>query len=229
MAQNDQDGMKRRAAARAVAEVESGMVLGLGSGTTASFALEALAARIAQGLQIVGIATSERIAAEARRLGVNLTSLAERRRIDLTIDGADQIERATLHLVKGLGGALLREKIVARASRRMIVIADRTKLVERLGALTPVPVEIVSFGHLVTIERLAELDAAPILRLARGAPFISDGGNYIVDCTFPEIADPAALEARLKAITGVVESGLFVGLADQAVIGGPDGVEILEA
>jgi ribose 5-phosphate isomerase A len=221
--------MKRRAAARAVAEVENGMVLGLGSGTTAGFALEALAARIAQGLQILGVATSERIAAEARRLGVNLTSLAERRRIDLTIDGADQIERATLHLVKGLGGALLREKIVARASRRMIVVADRTKLVERLGALTPVPVEIVSFGHLVTIERLAELDAAPLLRLARGAPFISDGGNYIVDCTFPEIPDPGALEARLKAITGVVESGLFVGLADQALIGGPDGVEILEA
>jgi ribose 5-phosphate isomerase A len=229
MATGARDDMKQRAAARAVAEIEDAMIVGLGSGSTAALALEALAARLAQGLRMHGVASSERIAAQARQFGIPLTSLEEHARIDLTIDGADQIERGTLNLVKGLGGALLREKIIARASRRMIVIADRSKLVERLGGQTPVPVEIVTFGHGVTLARLAELAPAAQLRLSQGRPFVSDGGNYIVDCTFAEISDPAALEARLKAMTGVIESGLFIGLADQAIIGRPDGLEILEA
>src|SRR6185312_213049 len=135
--------------------VEDGMVLGLGSGSTAAFALEALANRIARGLRVAGIPTSEKTANLARRLGVPLTSFAEHRSIDLTIDGADQIERGTLSLVKGLGGALLREKIVASASRRMIVAADETKLVERLGRRTPLPVEIVPFGWETVLDRLA--------------------------------------------------------------------------
>lgn len=222
------DGPKRAAAARAVAEVEDDMVLGLGSGSTAEFALEALAARVAKGLHIVGIPTSERTAALARRLGVPLTDFAAHRRIDLTIDGADQVERGTLTLIKGLGGALLREKIVASASERMIVVVDETKLVDRLGGRTPLPVEIVAFGRETVLDRLAEMGCAPRLRLAGDKPFTTDGGNGIADCALAEIADPAALEARLAAVVGVVDSGLFVGLAPKIVVGRSDGVEVIE-
>ena len=219
---------KRMAAARAVEEVEDGMILGLGSGSTAAFAIEALAARIAKGLRVVGISTSEKTAALARRLGVPLTSFAEHRRIDVAIDGADQVARGTLDLVKGLGGALLREKMVASASDRMIVVVDETKLVDRLGGNTPLPVEIVSFGWQTVLDRLAAIGCAPRLRLAGDEPFTTDGGNYIADCAIAEMPDPAALEARLSAIIGVVESGLFIGLASKIVVGRPTGVEVIE-
>jgi ribose 5-phosphate isomerase A len=222
------DAMKRAAAERAVAEIKDGMVLGLGSGSTAAFAIEALAARGAAGLRIVGIPSSERSAFLARRLGVPLATFAEYRRIDLTIDGADQVERGTLALVKGLGGALLREKIVACASARMIVIVDETKLVERLGGQTPLPVEIVAFGWQTVLERLTVIGCAPRLRLHDGAPFVTDGGNYIVDCDIAEVPDPADLEARLSSIVGVVETGLFVGLASKVMVGRPEGVEVIE-
>jgi ribose 5-phosphate isomerase A len=220
--------MKRAAAERAVAEIRDGMVLGLGSGSTAAFAIEALAARAATGLNIVGIPSSERSAALARRLGVPLATFAEHRRIDLTIDGADQVERGTLALVKGLGGALLREKIVASASARMIVVIDETKLVDRLGGRTPLPVEIVAFGWQTVLERLTVIGCAPRLRLLDEAPFVTDGGNYIVDCDIAEISDPAGLEARLSSIVGVVETGLFVGLASTVMVGRPAGVEVIE-
>jgi ribose 5-phosphate isomerase A len=160
-------------------------------------------------------------------LGVSLTSFAEHRRLDLTIDGADEVERTTLNLVKGLGGALLREKIVAAASTRMIVIADESKLVDRLGAHVPVPVEIVPFGWQIVLERLSGLHARPVLRRVGEAPFVTDGGNYIADCAFPAIPDAAALERQLAATIGVVESGLFIGRADTVIIGHPSGVEIL--
>jgi ribose 5-phosphate isomerase A len=221
----DRDAQKRRAAERAVVEVEDGMVLGLGSGSTAALVIAALAARVAAGLRVAGIPTSEQSAALARRLGVPLTTFAEHRRIDLTIDGADQVERGTLALVKGLGGALLREKIVASASRRMIVVVDETKLVERLGDRTPLPLEIVPFGAEAVIERLAALEGRPELRRRDGKPFVTDNGNYIVDCHFAVITDPAALEARLAAIVGVVESGLFLGLASKVIVGTRHGVE----
>jgi ribose 5-phosphate isomerase A len=227
-ASSDQDAMKRAAAVKAIEWVEDGMVLGLGSGSTAAFAIEALAIRIASGLRVLGIPTSERTAALARRLGMPLTTFAEHRCIDLTIDGADQIERRTLNLVKGLGGALLREKIVASASHQMIVVAIQTKLVDRLGGSTPLPVEIVSFGSETVLDRLAAIGCAPQLRMVRERPFTTDGGNYIADCTIPEIRDAAALEARLAAVVGVVESGLFVGLASTVVVGGRDGVEVME-
>ncbi len=220
--------MKRAAAVRAVAEIEDGMVLGLGTGSTAAFAIEALAVRVEEGLRIVGIATSEKTAMLARRLGVPLTSFAEHRHIDLTIDGADQVERRTLHLIKGLGGALLREKIVASASNRMIVIVDETKLVDRLGRATLLPVEIVSFGWQTVVDRLSAIGCAPRLRLVGDTPFITDGGNYIVDCAIEEITDPAALEARFATIVGVVESGLFVNLVSRVVVGRPAGAEVLE-
>lgn len=228
LAPSDRNALKRAAAEAAVAEVEDGMVLGLGSGSSAAFAIAALAARVAAGLRIVGIPTSERSAALARQLDVPLTSFADHRRIDVTIDGADQVERGTLNLVKGLGGALLREKIVANASDRMIVVVDETKLVDRLGGNTPLPVEVASFGWQTVFDRLAAIRCAPRLRLADNKPFMSDGGNYILDCAMAEILDPAKLEAQLAAIVGVVENGLFVGIASKIIVGRPAGVEVME-
>jgi ribose 5-phosphate isomerase A len=224
----ERDALKRAAAAQAVATVEDGMVLGLGSGSTAAFAIAALARRVAEGLHIVSVPTSERSAALARRLGVPLTSFAEHRRIDLTIDGADQVARGSLDLVKGLGGALLREKIVASASEQVIVVIDETKLVDRLGASTPLPVEVVSFGWQTVLDRLAAIGCAPTLRVRGAEPVTTDGGNYIADCVIAEISDPRALEARLSSIVGVVASGLFIGLATKIVVGRPAGVEIIE-
>lgn len=224
----EQDAQKQRAATRAVEAVRDGMVLGLGSGSTVAFMLEALAARIAAGLTIVGIPSSEQTAAAARRLGIPLTDFAAHRRIDLTIDGADQIARGTLDLIKGLGGALLREKMIAQASAAMIVIADETKLVARLGGTTPLPVEIVRFGHEVTLDRLTGLGAAPVLRAVSARPFVTDNGNLIADCRFAAIQDPASLEARLRAVAGVVATGLFCGIATKAIIGTASGVEIVE-
>jgi len=218
---------KRKAAERAVAEVEDKMVLGLGSGSTAVIMVELLAKRVAGGLNVVGIPTSEGTAALAKRLGVPLTDFEHHRRIDLTIDGADQIEQGTLNLVKGLGGALLREKIVAEASTRMIVIADASKIVSKLGGATPLPVEVVPFGWPIVMDRLKEFCAECVLRRTGEAPFVTNGGNYVVDCRFDTIADAAALQSKLKAITGVVETGLFIGLATQAIIGREDDVDIL--
>jgi ribose 5-phosphate isomerase A len=223
-----QEASKRAAALQAAMAIEDGMVVGLGSGSTAALAVEALAARIAQGLRVVGIPTSEATAALARRLGVPLTSFAEHSHVDITIDGADQVERRSLTLIKGRGGALLREKIVASASDRMIVVVDETKLVARLGGATPLPVEIVALGSQTVIARLKALGCAPTLRLKGDEPFFTDGGNLIADCAMAEIPDPAALEARLAAVTGVIETGLFIGLATEILIGRPAGVELLQ-
>lgn len=223
-----QDEQKRAAAVRAVEEVEDGMVVGLGSGSTAAYAVEALAARVAQGLRVVAIPTSKATAVLAQRLGVPLTSFHVHRHIDLTIDGADQVALGTFDLVKGLGGALLHEKIVASASDRMIVIIDETKLVERLGARTPLPVEIISFGWQTVVDRLTAMDFHPRLRRVEDTPFMTDSGNYIVDCAMTEIPDPAALEACLTAMVGIVESGLFVDMASSIFIGRPEGVDVIE-
>jgi ribose 5-phosphate isomerase A len=224
----EQDREKRAAAARAVAEVEDDMVLGLGSGSTAAFAVEAVAARIATGLRVVAIPSSETTADLARQFGVPLTNFAKHRRIDVTIDGADQVERGTLNLIKGLGGALLREKIVAGASDRMIVVVDETKLVDRLGRSTPLPVETVSFGWQTTLDRLSAIGCEPRLRMSGDKPFTTDGGNYIIDCSIAEIPHPAVLEARLSAVIGVVESGLIIGLASKIIVGRPTGVEVID-
>jgi ribose 5-phosphate isomerase A len=225
---SERDALKRAAALRAVAEVEDGMVVGLGTGSTAAFVVEALAARVAQGLRIVGIPTSERTAARARRLGIPIAGFAEHQRLDLTIDGADEVERHTLHLIKGLGGALLREKIVAAASDRLVIVVDREKLVDRLGEHTPVPVEVTQFGWQATAAALARLGAVPQLRKdATGAAFVTDGGNFILDCRFGAIADPASLERDIAMIVGAIESGLFIGRTSAVVKASEDRVELL--
>lgn len=222
------DQLKRQAAIRAVEEVQGGMVVGLGSGTTAAFAVEALARRIAQGLQVVCIPTSEQTAALARQHGVPLTDFKAHPWIDLTIDGADQVDRRGLTLVKGRGGALLREKIVAAASKRLIVIVDETKLFDRLGDPVPLPVEVVPFGHETLATRLQAGGLRPQLRLDQGQPFVTDGGHYILDCLCGEIRDAPALELWLARQVGVVESGLFVDLAHRVIVAGARGIEVID-
>jgi ribose 5-phosphate isomerase A len=220
--------LKQAAAMRAVTEVQDGMVVGLGTGSTATFAVEALAKRVSQGLRIVTVPTSERTRALAQKLGVPLAPAGDWPAIDLVIDGADQVERGSLDLIKGLGGALLREKIVASSGKRMIVVVDETKIVDRLGGQTPLPVEIVAFGWQGTIERLETLGVQPKLRVTDDRPFVSDGGNHIADCRLAEIADARDLETKLSRIVGVIETGLFVGLASMVVVGGSTGIEVMK-
>src|SRR5471032_2584962 len=178
----DRDSLKRAAAERAVALVTDGMVLGLGSGSTAEIAVELLAQRVAAGLDIAGIPISERTRVLALRLGIPLTGFEAHARIDLAIDGADQVERGTLNLVKGLGGALLREKIVAASARRLVIVVDDSKLVAKLGGQTALPVEIAAFGWHSTLDRLQAAGYRPVLRETNGQPFTTDGGNHIADC-----------------------------------------------
>jgi ribose 5-phosphate isomerase A len=224
----DRDELKRAAALRAIEYVENGMVVGLGTGSTAYFVVEGLGARVAQGLGIVGIPTSERTATQARRLNIPLATFAEHPRIDVTIDGADEVERGTLDLIKGLGGALLREKIVAAASDRLVIVVDEEKLVDRLGDHTPVPVEVTQFGWQATAAALERLGAKPELRHAHeDHAFITDGGNYILDCRFGRIADAGALERGIAMTVGVVESGLFIGRSSAVVVASSGGTAVL--
>ena len=227
MAESKQDVLKRVAAHAAADMVVDGMVVGLGTGSTAALMVARLGERVRQGLHIVGIPTSERTRLQAEKEGIPLTSFAERQRIDLTIDGADEILPGTLDLIKGAGGALLREKIVAAASDRMVVISDASKIVSRLGSIFAVPVEVVPFGWEVTARRLRDLAREVSLRQSGDAPYVTDGGHYILDCRFAAIPSAAVLEADLKRIVGVVETGLFVGMASEALVAGADGVERL--
>lgn len=216
---------KRAAALAAVALVEPDMLLGLGSGSTVRFVLERLAERIkSEALRITGIPTSVRTEQLARTLGIPLVELAPGCEPDLAIDGADEIEGGSLALIKGLGGALLRERMVATAAKRFVVVGDSTKLVERLGTHAPVPVEVVHFAHAATAGRLERLGGQAALRMQTGNPFITDNGNLIYDLHgVGPIADPAALEQAIGAIPGVVACGLFNNLAASAFIGSPDG------
>ena len=227
------DDLKERAAAAALEHVESGMRLGLGTGSTAAHFVRLLGERVRDGFDIVGVPTSEATAALARSAGVPLSTLDETPELDLDVDGADEIGPG-LALVKGGGGALLREKIVAHAAARMIVIADESKCVERLGAF-PLPIEILAFGMTATVlavERAAlelGLPAALDLRMRDGAPITTDSGNVILDASFGRISDPEALAGCLSAIPGVVEHGLFLGYADLALVASPSGVRALTA
>ena len=217
------DRMKEVAASKAVEYVEEGMVVGLGTGSTAEFAIRALGRRVGDGLGIVAVPTSLASAKLGKELGIDILSLEEHPEIDLTIDGADEVD-ADLNLVKGLGGALLREKIVAGASSREIIIVDPTKIVDRLGTRSPVPVEVIPFGWSLARHRLRALGTRPELRRTRSGPYETDNGNYILDCHFEHgIADAAETERLINGIPAVVENGLFVGLTDIVVIGREDG------
>ncbi|HKP51800.1 MAG TPA: ribose-5-phosphate isomerase RpiA [Chloroflexia bacterium] len=221
--------LKKAAALRAVGYVRDGMRVGLGTGSTAEYAVRELGARVAQGLQIIGVPTSEKTAVLARQLGIPLATLEECPELDLTIDGADEVDPRTLDVIKGLGGALLREKIVALASKLEVLVVDESKIVERLGERTPVPVEVVQFGWTQTHSALAALGCDPQRRITgRGEPYITDSGNYLLDCRFPGVDDPADLATRIKSITGVVEHGLFVGIAGRVVVAGESGVQVIE-
>ncbi len=231
------DPAKQAAALRALAQIQDGMVVGLGTGSTAALMVEALGERMREGLRITGVPTSAATEAQAGGLGIPLATLEEVGRIDLTIDGADEIGPG-LALIKGGGGALLREKIVAASSDRMVVIADASKRVETLGTY-PLPVEVVRFGWRTTAARiiagravhglaLAETDIT--LRQRDGAPLVTDEGNHILDLACRQIPDPGRADVALNAIPGVIETGLFVGMAAVAIIGHGDGrSEILGA
>ncbi len=220
--------LKQKAAEAAAALVTNGMVVGLGTGSTATFAIAKLIARVQEGLRITAVPTSERSAAQAREGGIELVELGADTRLDLTIDGADAVAAGSLDLVKGLGGALLREKMVAQASARLLIVADGSKVVDRLGMNSPVPVEVTPFAWQATAGRLARLGTRPVLRLgAAGEPFRTDGGNFILDCHCPPIDDPAAMDAAMQAIVGVVETGLFIGRADMVFVAEANGVRTL--
>jgi len=226
--ENARDTWKRMAGETAAGLLESGMVVGLGSGSTAVYLVRALAQRLKEGLHIVGaVPSSNATAALAAQLGIPLTDLDTHPELDIDIDGADEID-PRLFLVKGGGGALLREKIVAAAARRFVVIADATKRVERLGLLMPLPVETIPFAVTPVRKRLESLGARVQVRHVADRVFITDNGNVILDCSFPGgIADPVDLDSRVKRIVGVVETGLFLHMAEQAIIGGPDGVQVI--
>ena len=222
----DFERFKRQAAEHALPYIQSGMTLGLGTGSTATHMLHVLARALRDGRlhAIVGVPTSDAIGVLARQLGVPIATLDERPQLDLAIDGADEVD-PSLNLIKGLGGALLREKIVAASANRFLVLADETKLVERLGTRVPLPVEVVEFGLPLAMRRLTELGGVPMLRRsADGSTFRTDEGNVILDCRFPGIADSLALNAALNAIPGVAAHGLFIGMATLALVGGPTGV-----
>jgi ribose 5-phosphate isomerase A len=211
-----------------VALVEDGMILGLGTGSTAILAVDILGKRVKSGLRVTGIPTSERTAEQARSLGIPVSTLDEHPAIDLTIDGADEVELGTLNLNKGRGGALLREKIVASASKRLVIIVDESKLVERLGSHFPLSVELIPFGWHVAARKLEALGAKVVLRTGSdGKPYVSDGGHYIVDCAFGPIASPSKLEFELNSMVGLVEHGLFLGMAAQVIVAGSGGVKVL--
>src|SRR5271165_3540274 len=215
----------KEAAGRAAAElVRDGDVVGLGTGSTAYFAVLALGERVKSGLKIIGIPTSLQTEDLARAVGIPLTTLDEHPEIDIDIDGADEID-PELRLIKGGGGALLREKVVASASKKMVVVADSGKLVPVLGKF-PLPIEIISFARAVVEKRIVALGASPKLRTRPdGSPYLTDNGNQILDCSFGEIRDPAALALALSQIPGIVEHGLFIGLAELALVGRGNAVE----
>ncbi|MCX7304802.1 MAG: ribose-5-phosphate isomerase RpiA [Hyphomicrobiales bacterium] len=229
----DAHALKIEAARAALTHVADGMRLGIGTGSTAAEFVKLLAAKVAAGMTIVGVPTSERTAALCGELGVPLSTIDETPELDLTIDGADEID-PQLSLIKGGGGALLREKIVAAASSRMIVIADESKLVETLGRF-PLPIEVNRFGLKATEIAIVRgagklgLSVSLTLRVTNGQPFVTDGGHLILDASFGRIPDTRALSNALHAVPGVVEHGLFLGMADLAIIAAADGIRTIQA
>ncbi len=221
--------LKRQAAEQAVEHIQSGMVIGLGTGSTAVFAVRRIGALVREGRlqRVVGIPTAEQTAREAERAGVPLGTLDDHPTVDITIDGADEID-PQLNLIKGLGGALLREKIVAAVSRRFIVVADDSKRVQQLATRAPVPVEVVPFARRPAADYLASLGARVVIRQRDGQPFITDEGNIILDCHFAGLTNPQEMAQLIRAQPGVVEHGLFLGMATEAIVAGERGVVVLE-
>jgi ribose 5-phosphate isomerase A len=218
--------LKQVAGERAVEYVNDGMIVGLGTGSTVYYAIKSLGMMVSNGLDIIGIPTSIQSEKIARESGINMSTLEEYPQIDVTIDGADEVD-PHLNLIKGMGGALFREKIVASASKTEIIVVDPTKIVDILGTKSPLPVEVSRFGWKVCSEKLKTFGCDVKLRTKDQKPMISDNGNYILDCTFKMIKDPKSLESEINNIPGVVENGLFLGLTHVAIMGTEDGGKLL--
>jgi len=221
---------KKRAAIEAVKHVKNDQIIGLGSGSTAAYALQEIGKLIRQKRwRILGVPTSHQAFLLAVDCGIQLTTLDEHPELDLTIDGADQID-PNLNMIKGMGGALAREKIVASASKQNVIVADETKLVKKLGDNHPVPVEVLPFAATTTISKIQEAGGKPVIRIGTGkvGPVVTDNGNFILDVWLEKIDNPQELEARLKSVSGVVETGLFVGVADLVYVGTRDSVKRLQ-
>lgn len=223
----DKERFKQMAAEKAVEEIQPGAIVGLGTGSTVYYVLLALGEKVRDGLNITGIATSKQTETISAKRGIPLSTLAERPVIDLTIDGADEID-PSLNLIKGGGGALVREKIIAHASKRLVIVADESKLVSVLGTTFALPVEVLQFGWEATQTAINNICGKSTMRYSGEKPFLSDNGNYILDCRFDMIRQPAQIELQLNNLPGVVENGLFVSRADKAIIGTTSGVEIRE-
>ncbi|MEM4700432.1 MAG: ribose-5-phosphate isomerase RpiA [Candidatus Nezhaarchaeales archaeon] len=221
---------KRNAALEAVKLIEDGMIVGLGTGSTAAYFIEALGEKVRGGLKVKGIPTSYQAYLKALESGIPVVSLDEVDEVDLAVDGADEVDLA-LNLLKGRGAALAREKVVASAAKAFVVIVDETKIVRRLGETRPVAVETLPMAHRYVAKRLRGLGGEPRLRMAgesKDGPVVTDNGNFVIDVKFPPIDRPAELEEEIKRIPGVVEVGIFTGLAKKVIVGGAKGVEILE-
>ncbi|MBP3041317.1 ribose-5-phosphate isomerase RpiA [Bacillaceae bacterium Marseille-Q3522] len=222
---NINDLKKKHAAEKVIDYIADGKVLGLGSGSTMYWVMKRLGESVQQGLHVKGIPSSRRTEGWANEFGVPLTDFSTIQKLDLAIDGADEVD-PHFHLTKGGGGSLVREKLVAAAARQFIVVADESKIVPVLGNF-PLPVEVVPFGWETTAERISQLGCKPKLRKKNNNVFISDNGNYILDCPFTKITNPESLHTQLKQLLGVVETGLFTGMADIVIIGKEDGTEIM--
>jgi ribose 5-phosphate isomerase A len=225
----EQDRRKQQAADLAVQQIEAGMIVGLGTGSTADLVTRRLAEMVADGFEVTGVPTSQRTATLAGSLGIPMKDLQDVDHIDLTIDGADEIQPGTLFALKGAGGALLREKLVALDSSNVLLVVDDTKIVDLIGSNFAVPVEVVQFGWRIPARGLEALGAKINMRRDphTGEPFVTDNDNYVLDAQFGPIGDPNQLSRRVKEITGVIEHGLFVGVVDRVIVAGSDGATML--
>ncbi len=219
--------LKKIAGEKATEYVRSGMALGLGTGSTVRYFVERLGELVGEGLDIVGVPTSKRTEDLARKVGIPMTTLEETPALDLAVDGADEVD-PDLNLIKGMGGALLREKIVASSCREFMVIADESKLVDRLGTKSPLPVEVTQFGWTSVKEWISKLGCVPNIRIIEGSPYLTDNHNYLLECEFKGIDDPYGLDVKLHTLPGVVETGLFLDLTCKAIIGRESGVEEIQ-
>ncbi len=217
--------MKRRAGEYAARYIKDGQVVGLGTGSTVKYTILELGRMVKEGIDIIGIPTSKATEQLAESVGIKLGSIDEYQEIDITVDGADEVD-PNLNLIKGGGGALLREKIIAHASKYEVIVVDESKVKKVLGEF-PLPIEIVRFGYRRTMNVLSSLGCGPSLRMQDKTPFITDNGNYIVDCKFNRIENPKILEEKIDKIPGVVEIGLFIDMANEVVVGKKEGVEIM--